>query len=112
MGSLGVVCHQLVFGYRPFNDVSVEGIEEIVRNWRQYLHLSSEPSDGPTDFVRALLVDRSDRPSSAEALQHPWILASMDSRKSSSSDARDARYDKSGNPLDEPLEHSPDDVDI
>lgn len=71
--SLGVVCHQLLFGYRPFNDVSVDGIEEMVRNWRQYLHLPSEPADEPTEFVRTLLVDRTERPTSLEALQHPWM---------------------------------------
>lgn len=74
--SLGVVCHQLLFGYRPFNDVSVEGIEEMVRNWRQYLHLSTESTDEPTEFIRSLLVDRTDRPSSSDALQLPWIAHS------------------------------------
>lgn len=65
--SLGVLAHRLLLGRRPFE------VEEMVRNWRQYLHLPPELPELAARFVRGLLVEREARMSSSEAARHPWF---------------------------------------
>ncbi|CAK0911977.1 unnamed protein product [Prorocentrum cordatum] len=73
--SLGVVTYECLFGYRPFNDASVDRVEEMVRHWDRYLHFPSEHGVGrdARDLVQGLLQDRESRLSSAEALRHHWL---------------------------------------
>mmetsp|Transcript_31892 Transcript_31892/g.74605 ORF Transcript_31892/g.74605 Transcript_31892/m.74605 type:complete len:604 (+) Transcript_31892:94-1905(+) len=71
--SLGIVAHEVLFGYRPFNDCSIERIEEMIRNWKQYLLLPSG-SHATISFLGQLLRSREDRMSSEAAARHPWVL--------------------------------------
>eukprot|EP00747_Dinoflagellata_sp_TGD_P181551 gnl/TRDRNA2_/TRDRNA2_35425_c0_seq1.p1 gnl/TRDRNA2_/TRDRNA2_35425_c0~~gnl/TRDRNA2_/TRDRNA2_35425_c0_seq1.p1 ORF type:complete len:493 (-),score=54.01 gnl/TRDRNA2_/TRDRNA2_35425_c0_seq1:58-1455(-) len=74
--SLGVVAYELLFGYRPFNDACVDHVEEMVRNWQRYLVLPFDAEEAPSAFVRSLLSERRDRPSSWQASQHTWLTGS------------------------------------
>lgn len=72
--SVGVVAYELLAGYRPFNDASIERVEEMVRNWHRYLIVPSDFAAVPSDFVRGLLTACDDRVSIREASRHPWLL--------------------------------------
>jgi len=74
--SLGVVTYECLFGYRPFNDICIDHIEEMVRNWKRYLVLPSQAGKVVADFINSLLIGRRERLSSAEVLSHPWITGS------------------------------------
>lgn len=71
--SVGVLTHELVFGYRPFNDPTLDGVEEMIRNWREYLVLPSGISDVTADFLKGLLAGCEERNTSAEAARHDWL---------------------------------------
>lgn len=71
--SVGILTHELLFGYRPFNDASLDGVEEMIRNWREYLIWPSGISDVTADFLKGLLAGREDRRTSAEAARHEWL---------------------------------------
>mmetsp|Transcript_41867 Transcript_41867/g.76068 ORF Transcript_41867/g.76068 Transcript_41867/m.76068 type:complete len:557 (+) Transcript_41867:85-1755(+) len=72
--SLGIVAHEALFGYRPFNDCSIDRIEEMVRNWQQYLLLPSG-SQPIINLIGQLLRGREDRLSSEAAARHPWVIS-------------------------------------
>jgi len=71
--SLGVVAYEMLFGYRPFNDVCIDNVEEMVRNWRRYLMVPSDAGAAFSNFVSRLLSAPKDRMSSCEASAHQWL---------------------------------------
>jgi len=71
--SLGVVAFELLYSYRPFNDTSLDGIEEMITNWQCYLVLPFDAAPAPSSFIRRLLVGCESRMSSSIALDHDWM---------------------------------------
>lgn len=97
--STGVIAYTLLCGYSPFrSDDKAELIRETTRGKvtfhdRFWKHVS-EPAK---DFIRKLLVvDPKQRLTAAQALQHPWIVASRGAMKEEDA-ARSAGYDLSSN---------------
>lgn len=96
--STGVIAYTLLCGYSPFrSDDKAELIRETTRGKvtfhdRFWKHVS-EPAK---DFIRKLLVvDPKQRLTAAQALQHPWIVASRGAMKEE--DTARAGYDLSSN---------------
>lgn len=97
--STGVIAYTLLCGYSPFrSDDKAELIRETTRGKvtfhdRFWKHVS-EPAK---DFIRRLLVvDPRQRLTAAQALEHPWIVASRGAMKEEEG-ARETGYDLSGN---------------
>lgn len=76
--SFGVVLFEVLFGYRPFNDPSIDQIEEMIKNWQRYLMIPSDASENAAGFLRGLLASPKDRLTASEALRHPWQRRSRD----------------------------------
>mmetsp|Transcript_47862 Transcript_47862/g.154298 ORF Transcript_47862/g.154298 Transcript_47862/m.154298 type:complete len:1042 (+) Transcript_47862:50-3175(+) len=71
--SLGVVAFEMLFGYRPFNDASVEHVEEMVCNWERYLMIPSDATEAQASFLKGLLISDEVRMTSAKAARHLWL---------------------------------------
>jgi calcium-dependent protein kinase len=75
--SVGVITYILLCGQPPFNGENDKEIMKKVRAGKFSFDNSSvwnQVSDKAKDFITQLLTyDQHERPSAAQALQHPWI---------------------------------------
>lgn len=72
--SVGIVAYEALYGYRPFNDASLDHVEEMVRNWQKYLLFPFDASERPSSFIRELLTSCDARRSCRAAREHDWML--------------------------------------
>lgn len=74
--SLGVITYTLLCGYSPFRSENLTDLIEECRSGRVIFHERywKDVSKDAKDFILSLLhVNPSHRPSSDEALKHPWL---------------------------------------
>lgn len=74
--SIGVITYMLLSGMAPFSGSSnAEIMQRVKQGQYSFSGLTwAEISDEAKDFIRTMLtVDRHKRPSSREALDHPWL---------------------------------------
>ncbi|KAL4882658.1 Ca2+/calmodulin-dependent protein kinase [Aspergillus karnatakaensis] len=74
--SLGVITYTLLCGYSPFRSENLTDLIEECRSGRVIFHERywRDVSKDAKDFILSLLqVNPSQRPSSEEALKHPWL---------------------------------------
>jgi serine/threonine protein kinase len=76
--SFGVVAFEVLFGFRPFNDASIDHVQEMIRNWSKYLVIPYDASDETSSFLSVLLANPKDRFSSAQASRHTWLDSAYD----------------------------------
>jgi len=77
--SYGIVLFEVLCGYRPFNDPSIDQIEEMIKNWQRYLVIPSDASENAASFLRSLLTSAKERLSASQAARHPWQRGARDS---------------------------------
>ncbi|KAL1884511.1 Calmodulin-dependent protein kinase cmk2 [Paecilomyces lecythidis] len=76
MWSLGVITYTLLCGYSPFRSENLTDLIEECRSGRVVFHdrYWRDVSQDAKDFILTLLQpDQTKRPSSEEALRHPWL---------------------------------------
>ncbi|GAD96138.1 calcium/calmodulin-dependent protein kinase [Paecilomyces variotii No. 5] len=76
MWSLGVITYTLLCGYSPFRSENLTDLIEECRSGRVVFHdrYWRDVSQDAKDFILTLLQpEQSKRPSSEEALRHPWL---------------------------------------
>jgi len=76
MWSLGVITYTLLCGYSPFRSESMTDLIEECRNEKVIFHQRywGSVSDDAKDFIKKLLkANPALRPTSDEALHHPWL---------------------------------------
>ncbi len=74
--SLGVITYTLLCGYSPFRSENMTDLIEECRSGRVIFHERywKDVSKDAKDFILSLLqVNPSERPTSEEALKHPWL---------------------------------------
>ncbi|CBF86796.1 calmodulin-dependent protein kinase cmkA [Aspergillus nidulans FGSC A4] len=74
--SLGVITYTLLCGYSPFRSENLTDLIEECRSGRVVFHERywKDVSKDAKDFILSLLqVDPAQRPTSEEALKHPWL---------------------------------------
>ena len=79
MWAVGILCHVLLVGYFPFDDMNkIKLMKKIKKGVITFdIEYWKDISPNATDFIRQLLVvDPNSRMKCSEALQHPWLISS------------------------------------
>mmetsp|Transcript_78227 Transcript_78227/g.209147 ORF Transcript_78227/g.209147 Transcript_78227/m.209147 type:complete len:503 (-) Transcript_78227:82-1590(-) len=72
--SLGVITYELLLGYKPFNDVTIDGVQELVREYKSNLIIpSNSMASDADDFLGRCLCDWQTRIPARSARAHPWL---------------------------------------
>jgi len=100
--SLGIVAYEIIFGYRPFNDVCQQALQDMICKWERYFILPMDADRRQADFIRSLITDAPQRMTSRVALRHEWLDTRNGARETSSlqNSVEVPRHDVSSEPID------------
>lgn len=94
MWTLGTMLYKLLIGRFPFDEVSKEPKDKILKGKSKLVHAFFENKPECNDFITRLLKPEKQRMTAEEALSHPWLQGQKEEAKSRNAEAAVANLSK------------------